>query len=160
MKPRVYIETTIPSYLVSIPSRDIIVAGHQQTTRLWWDLRKDNFDVFISQFLIDEVSGGDPGQAEKRLKVVAAFPQLEITDDVLRLAEALLLRKIIPLKAATDAAHISVAAVHRMDYLMTWNCTHIANAIIFNVVNQVCLEQGFTCPIICTPEELLGEGLL
>lgn len=90
MKHRVYIETTIPSYLVSIPSRDIIVAGHQQTTRLWWDLRKDSFDVFISQFLIDEVSGGDPVQAEKRLKVIAAFPQLEITDDVSRLAEALL----------------------------------------------------------------------
>ena len=159
MKPKLYIETTIPSYLVSIPSRDIIVAGHQQITQLWWDLRKDDFDIFISQFLIDEVSAGDPVQAEKRINVIETFPQLEITDDVTRLAEALLLRKVIPQKAATDAAHIAVAAVHGMDYLMTWNCTHIANATIFNAVKQICLEQGFTFPIICTPEELIGEEL-
>jgi hypothetical protein len=157
MKPKLYIETTIPSYLVSIPSRDIIVAGHQQTTRLWWDFRKDDFDIFISQFLIDEVSAGDPGQAERRIKVIETFPQLEITDGVTRLAEALLLSKVILQKAATDAAHIAIAAVHGMDYLMTWNCTHIANAIIFTAVKQICSEQGFTFPIICTPEELMGE---
>ena len=157
MRSKLYIETSIPSYLVSIPSRDIIVAGHQQTTRLWWDLRKDNFDIFISQFLIDEVSAGDPGQAERRMKVIETFPQLDITDDVTRLAEALLLGKVIPYKAATDAAHIAIAAVHGMDYLMTWNCTHIANAIIFSAARHICLEQGFTFPIICTPEELMGE---
>jgi predicted nucleic acid-binding protein len=157
MKPKLYIETTIPSYLVSMPSRDIIVAGHQQTTQLWWNLRKDNFDIFISQFVIDEVSAGDRVQAERRIKVIETFPQLDITDDVTRLAEALLLSKVIPPKAATDAAHIAVAAVHGVDYLMTWNCTHIANAIIFNAVKQICLEQGFTFPIICTPEELIGE---
>ena len=156
MKPKLYIETTIPSYLVSIPSRDIIVAGHQQTTRLWWNLRKDDFDIFISQFLIDEVSAGDPEQAERRIKAIETFPQLDITDDVTRLAEALLLGKAIPQKAATDAAHIAIAAVHGMDYLTTWNCTHIANAIMFSAARQICFEQGFTFPIICTPEELMG----
>jgi predicted nucleic acid-binding protein len=109
--------------------------------------------------LIDEVSAGHSGQAESRIKVIETFPQLEITDDVTRLAEALLLSKVIPQKAATDAAHIAVAAVHGMDYLMTWNCTHIANAIIVNAVKQICLEQGFPFPIICTPEELIAEEL-
>ena len=157
MKPKLYIETTIPSYLVSAPSRDLVVAGHQQITRLWWDNRKDQFNIFISQFIIDEVSAGDHKQAKKRLDIVAPFAQLEITDEVTRLAQALLNDRVIPRKAATDAAHIAVAAVHGMDYLMTWNCSHIANATIFNSVKRVCSEQGFSFPIICTPEELMGE---
>jgi predicted nucleic acid-binding protein len=115
------------------------------------------FDIFISQFIIDEVSAGEQKQAKKRLEIIANCAQLEITDDVTTLAQALLSDGIIPKKAATDAAHIAVAAVHGMDYLMTWNCTHIANATIFNSVKRVCIEQGFSFPIICTPEELLGE---
>jgi predicted nucleic acid-binding protein len=157
MKPKLYMETTIPSYLASGPSRDLIVAGHQQITRLWWENRKNQFDIFISQFIIDEVSAGEQKQAKKRLQIIANCAQLEITDEVTTLAQALLNDGIIPKKAATDAAHIAVAAVHGMDYLMTWNCTHIANATIFNSVKRVCIEQGFSFPIICTPEELLGE---
>jgi len=157
MKPTLYLETTIPSYLASGPSQDLIVAGHQQTTRLWWENRRDQFDIFISQFIIDEASAGEQKQAKKRLEIIAHFAQLEITDDVTTLAQALLRNGIIPRKAATDAAHIAVAAVHGMDYLMTWNCAHIANATIFNSVKRVCMEQGFSFPIICTPEELLGE---
>ena len=125
MKPKLYIETTIPSYLVSPPSRDLIVAGHQQTTRVWWDTRRDDFEIFVSQFIIDEASGGDKTEAQKRLNAIESFPQLEVNDDVLRLAEALLSNNIIPKKAATDAAHIAVASVHGMDYLMTWNCAHL-----------------------------------
>ena len=156
MKPKLYIETTIPSYLVSLPSRDLIVAGHQQTTRVWWDTRRENFDIFISQFIVDEASGGDSTEAQKRLNAIEIFPQLEVNDDVLRLAEALLSNNIIPKKAATDAAHIAVASVHGMDYLMTWNCAHIANATIFNAVKNICITEGFSFPIICTPEELMG----
>lgn len=115
------------------------------------------FDIFISQFIIDEVSAGEQKQAKKRLEIIVNCAQLEITDEVTTLAQALLNDGIIPKKAATDAAHIAVAAVHGMDYLMTWNCTHIANATIFNSVKRVCIEQGFSFPIICTPEELLGE---
>ncbi len=157
MKPKLYIETTIPSYLVSSPSRDVIVAGHQQITHLWWDTRRDNFEIFISQFIIDEASEGDATQVQKRLNAIETFAQLEITNDVLRLAEAFLSSNIIPKKAATDAAHIAVASVHGMDYLMTWNCAHIANATIFNPVKNICLKEGFSFPIICTPEELMGE---
>jgi hypothetical protein len=159
MKPRLYIETTIPSYLVSSPSKDVIVAGHQQITRFWWDTRRDDFEIFISQFIIDEASEGDAAQVQKRLKAIETFAQLEITNEVLRLAEAFLSNNIIPKKAATDAAHIAVAAVHNMDYLMTWNCAHIANATIFNSVKNICLQEGFSFPIICTPEELMGEIL-
>ncbi|MDE3057436.1 MAG: type II toxin-antitoxin system VapC family toxin [Bacteroidota bacterium] len=157
MKPKLYIETTIPSYLVSSLSRDLIVAGHQQITRLWWETRKSDFDIFISQFVINEASGGEESQAEKRLKAIEPFSQLEVTNDVLRLAEAFLSSKVVPKKAATDAAHIAVASVHGMDYLMTWNCAHIANATIFNAVKNICLKEGFPFPIICTPEELMGE---
>ena len=159
MKPKLYIETTIPSYLVSPPSRDLIVAGHQQTTRVWWDTRRDDFEIFVSQFIIDEASGGDKTEAQKRLNAIEIFPQLEVNDDVLRLAEALLSNNIIPKKAATDAAHIAVASVHGMDYLMTWNCAHIANATIFNAVKNICVKEGFSFPIICTPEELMGVSL-
>ena len=98
VKPKLYIETTIPSYLVSAPSRDIVVAGHQQTTHLWWEKRKDDFDIFISQFIIDEASQGNPTLSKKRLDVIAPFAQLEITDDVTSLAQAILLNGIIPLK--------------------------------------------------------------
>ena len=159
MKPKLYIETTIPSYLVSPPSRDLIVAGHQQTTRVWWDTRRDDFEIFVSQFIIDEASGGDKTEAQKRLNAIEIFPHLEVNDDVLRLAEALLSNNIIPKKAATDAAHIAVASVHGMDYLMTWNCAHIANATIFNAVKNICVKEGFSFPIICTPEELMGGSL-
>jgi len=157
MKSKLYIETTIPSYLVSQPSRDLIVAGHQQITRQWWETRREKFEIFISQFTIDEVSDGDAAEAQKRLNVIKPFPQLEVTNEVLRLAESFLASKIIPKKAATDAAHIAVASVHGMDYLMTWNCAHIANAAIFNTVKSICLKEGFSFPIICTPEELMGE---
>ncbi len=157
MKHKLYIETTIPSYFVSSPSRDLIVAGHQQITRSWWEKRRDKFDIFVSQFVINEASGGDQSQAEKRMKVIEPFPQLEVTSDVLRLAEAFLSNNIVPKKAATDAAHIAIASVHGMDFLMTWNCAHIANATIFNAVKDICLKEGFSFPIICTPEELMEE---
>ena len=133
------------------------MAAHQQITRFWWDARRDNFEIFISQFVINEASDGDAVQAQKRLNTIEPFTQLEITDDVLRLAEAFLSKNIIPKKAVTDAAHIAVASVHGIDYLMTWNCAHIANATIFNAVKNICLKEGFSFPIICTPEELMGE---
>ena len=157
MKPKLYLETTIPSYLVSAPSRDLVVAGHQHITREWWANRKKDFDIYISQFVIDEAGAGDPGAAEERMQAIEEFPQLEITEDVLRLADRLIQSKVIPKKAATDAAHIAVATVHNMDYLMTWNCTHIANAMRIKAVERVCREQGFACPLMCTPEELMGE---
>ena len=157
MKKRLYLETTIPSYLTAISSRDLIIAAHQQITLDWWKSRKDDFEIYISQFVIDEAEKGDIKAAKKRLQILSKFNLLEITEDVTYLASIILDSGVIPSKAATDAAHISVAAVHNIHFLLTWNCTHIANAEISHDIKLICEKHDFTCPIICTPEELMGE---
>ena len=156
MKPKLNIESTIPSYLTAIPSRDLIVAAHQQITREWWEARRDEFAIYISQFVLDEVGAGDSEASKKRLDAIEGFEQLDITDDVTNLAEAIIDSGVIPQDSPTDAAHIAVATVHGMQFLMTWNCAHIANAEISSVVEDVCRTHGFECPVICTPEELMG----
>lgn len=155
MKPKLYLETTIPSYLTGRPSRDLIVAGHQQITEEWWRTRRGEFDLCVSQFVIDEAAGGDSTMARLRLDLLDSIPLLEINDAVLPMARTLLQTGVIPAKAARDAAHIAIAAVHGVDYLMTWNCTHIANATISRTVRRICEQAGFLAPVICTPEELL-----
>ena len=157
MKPKLYLETTIPSYLVSRPSRDLIIAGHQQITKEWWERRRKAFEVYISQFVVDEAKGGDPRAARGRIKAIHGLPVLDITPEVAALAASLLASGVIPERAATDAAHIAVAAVHGTDFLMTWHCVHIANATITKAVANICRQHGLECPVICTPEELLGE---
>ncbi|MBN2358578.1 MAG: type II toxin-antitoxin system VapC family toxin [Deltaproteobacteria bacterium] len=156
MKPRLYLETTVPSYLMSSPSRDLIIAGHQQITREWWQTRKDAFRCHVSQLVIDEAAAGDPVAARERLLVLRDIPLLDLVPDVELLASAILSAGVIPKKAATDAAHIAVAAVHKMDFLLTWNCTHIANAFTARLIARACNRLGFDCPVICTPETLLG----
>ena len=157
MKPTIYIESTIPSYLVSQASRDLIVAAHQKITQEWWQYKRNNFSIYISQLVLNEISAGDAELAKERLKAVKAFAELDITDAVTTLASHILSTGIIPKKAATDAAHIALAAVHGMHFLMTWNCTHIANAKITKAIESICKRQGYECPVICTPEELM-EG--
>ena len=115
MKPKAYMETTIPSYLTSRPSRDLVIAGHQQMTREWWVKRRDAFDIYLSQFVVDEAKAGDPGAARDRLKAIEGLPLLDITPEVGILADGILASKLIPERAATDAAHISIAAVHGID---------------------------------------------
>jgi hypothetical protein len=149
------LETTIPSYLTSRPSRDLIVAGHRQITREWWEKRADKFNLYLSQLVIDEVSAGDP-TASDRLKTLKDLPLLDITPEVADLASGILATGKLPRKAA-DAAHIAIAAVHGMDFLMTWNCVHIANATNVRALTLICREHGYECPVICTPEELMGE---
>ena len=155
MKPKLYLETTVPSYLAARPSRDIVVAGHQEVTRQWWAAKRHEFDIFVSQFVLDEAGAGDTATAAARLNLLEGMPLLEITADVGRLARHLIESGVIPSKAATDAAHVAVSAVHGMEYLVTWNCAHLANARLTRRVFAACLELGFTCPTICTPEELL-----
>ena len=157
VKPRLYLETTVPSYLTAWPSRELIVAGHQQVTREWWSSRKEAFEIYVSQFVLDEAGAGDPDVAGARLEVIDGLELLEITDGVTELAEVLVTSGVVPAKAATDAAHIAIAAVHSMDYLMTWNCAHIANATMAKAIRKACEDRGFQCPVICTPEELLEE---
>ena len=152
----VYIETTIVSYLVARPSRDLLVATHQQITQVWWIERSKEFDCYISQVVIEEASVGDPEQAKKRIEIINVFPALEVTEAVEKLTRSILAKGIIPTRAVRDAAHISVAAVNNMDYLLTWNCKHLANAQIMRKVASVCAKEGFNMPLICTPEELMG----
>ena len=156
MKPKIYLETTVPSYLTAWPSRDLIRAGHQQITQEWWQTRRQHFDLYISQFVLDEVSAGDTEAASERLIALQDLPLLDLTDEVGELSAALVTSLALPAKATTDAAHIAVAAVHGMHFLLTWNCTHIANAEMAVTIETACRERGFTCPVICTPEELMG----
>src|SRR5438046_246912 len=116
MKSRLYLETTIPSYLTSRPSRDLIIAGHQQVTREWWERRSGTFRIYISQLVVDEVSAGNPFAARERLKGLRDIPLLDITPGVTELASRILASGKIPRKAATDAGHIAIAAVHGMDF--------------------------------------------
>ena len=157
MKPKLYLETTVPSYLTAWPSRDLIRAGHQQLTREWWERRRAGFDVYISQFVLDEAGTGDPEAARGRLAALQGLPLLDLTDEVVELAEALRASLALPAGAVTDALHIATAAVHGMHFLLTWNCAHIANAEMFAAIEAVCRERGFACPVICTPEELMGQ---
>ena len=157
MKPRVYMETTIPSYLTAWPSQEVVTAGHQQTTRDWWTTRRDNFDLFVPQFVIDEASLGDSDAAARRLEALANLSLLEPGDDVYQLADKLVKEVPLPAKAAADSLHIAVATVNGMDYLLTWNCTHIANAELRARIEKVCRDAGYEPPVICTPEELMKE---
>ena len=152
----VYLETSFISYLVARPSRDPIVAGHQQTTRDWWSNRRSEFECVISQIVIDEASGGDLSEVQKRLGIMAGLPELEITSDSEALALTIMSSGVLPPHVARDAAHIAVTAVHAIDYLLTWNCKHLANAQILRRITKTCEKSGHRMPIICTPDELMG----
>ena len=157
MKPSVYLETTIPSCLTAWPSRDLVRAAHQQITRDWWDRRRAEFELYISQVVLRECQAGDPTAAAERLKVLQDLPLLEQTEEATRLAQALVDQVPLPERAAVDALHVAIAAVHGVNYLLTWNCTHIANATLRDPIESVCRENGYEPPAICTPDELLAE---
>jgi predicted nucleic acid-binding protein len=156
MRPTVYLETTIPSYLTAWPSRDVVRAAHQQLTREWWKRRRASFRLYTSTLVLDEVAVGDAVAARARLRVMQKMPLLEVNDAVAGLTGHLLKAGCIPAKAATDAAHLAVATVHGMDYLLTWNCRHINNAEILRTVAALCARHGYVLPMVCTPEELMG----
>ena len=156
MKQKVYLETSIISYLTGRRSKDLIVAAHQELTHEWWELRKNKFTPFVSQLVIQEIQAGDRAAAKERLLLIEALPSLSLGEDARELALVFLQKKVLPRKAVEDALHIAVATCNGMDYLVTWNCKHIANAEIRSEINRLCRENGFEAPIICTPEELMG----
>lgn len=156
MKPKAYIETSIVSYLTGWQSRDLVLAAHQQVTRDWWANRGD-FDLFASQFVLDEAAAGDEGAAASRLTALADVAVLEVTEDAIVLAGRLVTGGGLPSQARVDALHVAMAAVHGMDYLLTWNCRHIANATLRGKIEELCREAGFEPPTICTPLELPKE---
>ena len=152
MRSRLYLKATIPSYLTSRPSRDLVIAGHQRLTRDWWENRRHAFELYTSQLVIDEVGAGDPAAARQRLRVLKDLSLLDITPEVAELASSLLASGIVPRKAA-------IAAVHGMDFLVTWNCVHIAKATNAKGIASICHEHACECPVICTPEELIDGGI-
>ena len=156
MRPKLYLESTIPSYLVARPSQAVVVAGQQLNTHQWWAKRLKDFDIYVSQVVLEEISAGDEEMARQRLELVKSFAELRLTDEVNVLIKALLRRGPLPPKAARDAAHIAVATVHGMHFLLTWNCRHIANAEILGKVQKICEQRGYNCPVVCTPAELMG----
>ncbi len=155
MKPKVYLETTVPSLLTARPSRDVLMAGQQQATRDWWDDRRHHYQLYISGLVLVESCRGDVAAAKAREKVLADCKVLEYSDAAQNLAREILAARLLPSKAAVDAAHIAVAAVHGMDFLLTWNCRHIANAAIVDKVRAACADLGYPPPVICTPLELM-----
>ena len=152
-----YIETTIPSYLTARPSRDLVQAARQQLTREWWETERRHYDLCISQMVLDEVAAGDAEAAQRRLAVIADLPLLDLTLAVEALAEKIMQSGLLPASASRDAVHIAVTAVHQVHFLLTWNCRHIANANIFRELQHIIVAAGYDMPVICTPEELIGD---
>jgi len=155
MPQRVYIETTFVSYLTARPSRDLVMAAHQQITHEWWDTRRASYELCVSQLVLDEAAAGDAQAAQERLLVLRPMLVLETKADALELAKELLQAGALPAKAADDALDIAVAATKTVPYLLTWNCRHLANAVMRPLIETVCKAKGFKAPIICTPEELV-----
>ncbi|MBE9088456.1 MAG: type II toxin-antitoxin system VapC family toxin [Dolichospermum sp.] len=156
MSETVYIETSILGYLTARPSRDIVVAANIEVTKEWWNTRRGDFQLYSSQAVVKETSQGDVVIASQRLEIPANLSLLDLNQAVLDLAEQFLERSNLPAKADIDAVHIAAATVHGMDYLLTWNCKHIANAQIQGKLAEISLDFGYELPILCTPYELLG----
>lgn len=156
--PAIYLETTICSYLAAWPMAQLAAAARQQITHRWWQTRRNDFELYVSQLVIQEASAGDPAAAERRLQLISDLPLLAATDESFRLQEQILAESGFPERARADAGHIAIAAVHGMDYLLTWNMTHIANAEFEAGIRAVCLDAGYDPPTICTPDELMGPG--
>lgn len=157
MKPTVYLETTIPSLLTAHPSRDLQTAAQQLVTRDWWATR-ERYQLCVSAEVLREAGRGDPRAAAERLAAIADCVILPVTDEAERLTERIIASRVIPQRALRDAIHIGMATAHQVDYLLTWNCRHIANASIQQRLTRVCQTEGFELPVICTPHELLGTS--
>jgi hypothetical protein len=158
MAQSVYIETTIVSYLTAWRSHDLVLAAHQQITRDWWALRRADFNLFTSELVLIEAASGDPDASRERLEVLLPIRKLEISEMALDLCDALLAAAALPVVATRDAQHVGICAVNGIEYLLTWNCRHLANATLRDRIGGVCEKSGYRAPIICTPGELLGES--
>ena len=157
-KPRVYVETSVVSYLTARPARDIVIAARQHSTREWWAVAAQRFELVISDLVLQEAAGGDPAAACARLDALASFVRLDATAAAQELTERLVETGALPERAAPDAAHIAVAAANGIDYLVTWNFAHIANAMAKRRIEIACRHAGFECPVICSPDELMEEA--
>jgi hypothetical protein len=154
----VYIETTIVSLLVAEFSRNLVIAASQQATRDWWLVRRPEFACVTSAEVLAEASMGDSEQARKRLEILAGLPQLDITEEARNLAQAFIATGALPPKAVRDAAHLAVATAAHVDYLLTWNCRHLANGEILRRLEREAKARQWDLPHVCTPLELMGDS--
>jgi len=154
---RIYIESTIPSYVVARPARDLLQAARQQLTKDWWDLKRAKHELFTSQVVLDEITDGEAAMAQQRLDVMAQIKLLDLTDEANALTKDILASGLLAADADRDAAHIALATVHEMDILLSWNCRHIANAAIQARLRRLAEKSGYALPVLCTPDELTGE---
>lgn len=151
--PRIYLETSFISYLVARPSRDLIVAARQQLTLAWWETEQTSHELFASEVVLREAQRGNANEVAKRLNVLAGLQLLTVPEEAEQLAALLIKRHALPVHAAADALHIAVATLHGMDYLLTWNCKHIANLTMRSAIERTCQATGYQPPVIGTPEE-------
>lgn len=153
----VYIETSIVSYLRARPSKNVVAAARQVLTRQWWDNERHKYELVTSQHVLDEASLGEESLATERLEYLERIPIVSLDPPIQLIADEILGRAILPAKAQLDALHIGTAAYHEIDYLLTWNCTHIANARILPQIHRAIIDLAYVVPIICTPEEMLDD---
>jgi len=152
---RIFVETTIPSYLVARPTRDVVQMARQQTTRDWWERCRGDHELFTSQIVLDEAVAGDTELARARLALLAPLPLLEISEAVLLFARQIIAGGILPPGADRDAAHVATATVHRLDALLSLNFRHLVNVSIQSRLRRLALRADYDLPAICTPEELM-----
>ena len=158
MLPKVYVETSVISYLVARRNqRDLLVASNQELTHEWWETRRNSFELCVSAVVLAEAGRGDVTFASARLAIARTLTLVETSESAMELASLLLQRAGLPSNAYEDALHIAIAATTGMDYLLTWNCKHIANGVIIPRVNEVIRRSGFEPPLIYTPQELMEE---
>jgi PIN domain len=157
MTETVYIESSILGYLTARSTKNLILAANMEITKDWWESRRNNFILYTSEAVLEEIAQGDAAIATQRLKILNGFPLLTLNQNVQDLATQFLTRSNLPLKAKIDAIHIAAATVHGMDYLLTWNCKHIANAQIQGKLAEISLDFGHVLPVLCTPNELMGD---
>lgn len=157
VKEKVYIETSVISYLCARPSRDLVVAANQEVTREWWEKERPRYKLFISQLVTAEIRAGDEDAAAKRIKAVKGIEVLTANHESEDLAGKLMQEATLPSRVGDDIAQLAVAAVYRMDYLLTWNCAHIANPHWLKKIEGIVVNAGFNMPVVCDPQALL-EG--
>jgi predicted nucleic acid-binding protein len=157
MKKSVYIESSVISYLTSRPSKDIVSAARQTLTLDWWEGHRAAFNVFISDAVVEEISQGNAAAAALRQQMVADIPVVSLTDEAIALAQKLLSENAVPRQSYVDALHIALATLSGADFLLTWNFKHINNVETKARIAHVIADAGWVCPILCSPEELLGE---
>lgn len=151
---RVYIETSIISYLTARKSRDLLTAAWQKVTREFWDNHRHHYQSLTSQLVVEECGMGDADAAQRRLLALRGIAEIDITDSAKYLAAEIIAQGGVPRKAKIDALHIAIAASANVDYLLTWNCRHIDNPATKPKVRTICLACGFAYPEICTPFEI------